>query len=244
MRLGGICQKNIFLGGGGAGPGESDQSLEAFSCPIPVGLLQRNPRGNRSSPESALADIDSCPGDVDATLFGYRVRMTSQFFKAPSTPSELFLIVASAAAVERIIAWCMEWDGRVCCEQAAHVSFSQIKAPAEEEEEEYDFPASPPRPTKRRKARDPVFSRIPIAVRYMSKAHSPVVEALSLGARLVDPDPRRFDANWGLEARTADAGAHLVAHLCANVIVAAFRAHNAFGRRSNRGRGSRGLSST
>ena len=165
-----------------------------------MGLLQRNPRGYRS-PESALEAIDSLPGDVDATLFGYRVRMTSQFLKAPSTPSDLFFVIVASSAVERIIAWCLEWDGRVCCEQAAHVSFSQIKAPAEEEEEEYDLPASPIKidAGRHRKPRDPVFSRIPIAVRYMSKAHSPVAESLSMGARLMDP--RRFDANWGLGLR-------------------------------------------
>ena len=55
--------------------------------------------------------------------------------------------------------------------------------------------------SRNRKARAPVFSRIPIAVRYMSKAHSPVVEVISMGARLVDSDPRRFDANWGLGLR-------------------------------------------
>ena len=96
------------------------------------------------------------------------------------------------------------WDCRVCCEQAEHVSFSQSSkaAPAEEEEEEeeYALPTSPtPANLIKRKMRDPVFSRIPIAVRYMRKAHSPVAESLSMGGRLMDP--RRFDANWGLGLR-------------------------------------------
>ena len=154
---------------------------------------------------AALAEDDvGQQGDLDAALYGYRVRMTSQFFKAASTPVDIFMVIVAAVAVELIIAWLMAWDSRLCSEQGAHIDFAaddKAKHDGESDDSGDDWRREGRRERWHAAAfrsRPPVYSRVPIAVRFMSKALSPVMEALSLGPRLVDPSPREFKKHWGL----------------------------------------------